>query len=173
MKETKNKQEYMRAIIILMRKEKPYRRIAKELGIALSTVYFTVKRFEKEGIEGLKNKPHNGRKPKITKEQREKIKEIALKSPKMFGFLKNTWNIRKLARFLSDEIGIKVSRAHLWRILKEEGIVYKRAKTWVKSSDKDYEKKATKIRNYKRIVAAFLKKNSSGFSRRNMDGVIF
>jgi transposase len=84
-----------------------------------------LKQYKSIGIEGLKTKPHPGKKPRIGKKEKKIIAEIALKNPKSFGYLKNDWSIRFLARHLSKELGIKISRAHLHRILHEIGLFIK------------------------------------------------
>ena len=48
--------------------------------------------------------------------------------PHIFGYLRNTWSIRSLARCLTDEIGIPISFKHLQRITKDMGIRWKRPK---------------------------------------------
>ena len=68
-----------------------------------------------------------GRKPVIsTDKNKEMVKDIILnKSPKTFGYLKNTWSIRLLATYLSTLLEMKVSPMQTWRIIQDLGIVYK------------------------------------------------
>ena len=160
MRETHDKQEYRRALIALMRAQKPYRQIARELGVALSTVYNAVRRYKKNGIDGLRNRKRGGKKLRIGKEEREVIVEISLKNPQLFGFIKNNWSLRALSKFLTQELGIKVSKSHIHRILREAGVVYKRPKTIVKSHDEEYEEKVKEIENYKKVSKALEKRGS-------------
>jgi transposase len=61
------------------------------------------------------------------------IKDIVLnKSPRTFGYLKNTWSIRLLASYLSSLLGINVSPKQTWRIIHDLGIVYKQPKLELK-----------------------------------------
>ena len=99
-----------------------------------------------------------GKKPRIGEKEKKLIAEIALKSPKAFGYLKNDWSIRFLANHLSKEVGIKISKSHLHRILHELGLAYKRPKAYVKSKDQDYEIKKKALESYKKIAKALLKK---------------
>ena len=94
----------------------------------------------------------------ITQEQKKIITEIALKSPTAFGYLKNEWSVRLLARHLTKELGIKISKTHVWEILHDLGIVYKRPKAVVKSPDPDYEEKAVKLRGFKKVASTLEKK---------------
>ncbi|MFZ0510873.1 MAG: hypothetical protein WAM14_04635 [Candidatus Nitrosopolaris sp.] len=69
------------------------------------------------------------RMPKISSDKNKQlIKEIILKSPRTFGYLKNTWSIRLLAAYLTTILGINVSPMQTWRIVHDLGIVSKRPK---------------------------------------------
>ena len=78
-----------------------------------------------------------GRKPVIsTDKNKEMVKDIILnKSPKTFGYLKNTWSIRLLATYLSTLLEMKVSPMQTWRIIHDMGIVYKNSQNlnWKKA----------------------------------------
>ena len=82
----------------------PYRTIAKNLGVNYRNVYDWINNYRKYSLDGIRNKrKYGGRKPVIsTHKNKEMIKDIVLnKSPKTFGYLKNTWSIRLLATYLS------------------------------------------------------------------------
>jgi hypothetical protein len=55
-------------------------------------------------------------------------------------------------------VGVKIGKSHVWRILHEAGVVYKRPKAAVRSPDPDYEEKAVKIRGYKQVASALQKR---------------
>ena len=77
-----------------------YRTIARNVDVNYRTVYDWINNYRKSGIDGIRNKRKNGgRKPVIsTDKNKEMVKDIVLnKSPKTFGYLKNTWSIRLLA----------------------------------------------------------------------------
>ena len=108
MKRTSDKQEYMRALIVLMRTKKPYRQITKELNVALSTTYTAVRRYKKNGIDGLRSKKRGGKKSRIEKEEREVMVELSLRNPQLFGFVKNNWSLRALSKFLIQKLDVCV-----------------------------------------------------------------
>jgi transposase len=97
MKSTKDKEEYRRASAIKQKMEGiPYRTIAKNLGVNYRNVYDWIKKYKDSGIDGIRNKRMNGgRKPVIsTDKNKEIVKDIVLnKSPKTFGYLKNTCGV--------------------------------------------------------------------------------
>jgi transposase len=86
---------------------------------------------------------------------KEKVKEIISKSPRTFGYLKNTWSIRVLATYLTTILGMNVSPMQTWRIVHDLGIVCKRPKVTLEHAE-DYEKKKRIVDNYKKVSTAFL-----------------
>ena len=143
----------------------PYRTIAKNLAVNYRNVYDWIKKYRDSGLDGTRNKRKNGdRKPVIsTDKNKEMVKDIILnKSPKTFGYLKNTWSIRLLATYLSTLLEMKVSPMQTWRIIQDLDIVYKQPKLELEKGDDYEEKKKTKIDRYKKISSALFKKDSTG-----------
>ena len=141
MKSTRDKEEYRRASALKQKMEGvPYRTIAKNLGVNYRNVYDWINNYRKyNGLDGIRNKRKNGgRKPVIsTDKNKEMVKDIILnKSPKTFGYLKNTWSIRLLATYLSSLLEMNVSPMQTWRIIHDMGIVYKNSQNlnWKKAS---------------------------------------
>ena len=164
MKSTKDKEEYRRASAIKQKMERiPYRTIAKNLGVNYRNVYDWINNYRKYGLDGIRNKRKNGgRKPVIsTDKNKEIVKDIVLnKSPKTFGYLKNTWSIRLLATYLSLLLEMNVSPMQTWRIIQDLGIVYKQPKLEVEKGV-DYNEKKGKIDRYKKVSSALFKKDST------------
>jgi transposase len=164
MKSTRDKEEYRRASAIKQKTEGiPYRTIAKNLGVNYRNVYDWINNYRKYGLDGIRNKRKNGgRKPVIsTDKNKEIVKDIILnKSPKTFGYLKNTWSIRLLATYLSSLLEMNVSPMQTWRIINDLGIVCKQPKLELEKGS-DYEEKKGKIDRYKKVSSALLKKDST------------
>ena len=165
MKNTKDKEEYRRASAIKQKMEGiSYRNIARNVDVNYRNVYDWINNYRKDGLDGIRNKRKNGgRKPVIsTDKNKEIVKDIVLnKSPKTFGYLKNTWSIRLLATYLSTLLEMNVSPMQTWRIIQDLGIVYKQPKLELEKKD-DYEEKKKKIDGYKKVSSALLKKDSTG-----------
>ncbi|MGC2682935.1 MAG: helix-turn-helix domain-containing protein, partial [Candidatus Nitrosopolaris sp.] len=66
-------------------------------------VYNWIKEYKEYGLDGIRSKRNNaGRIPKISSDKnKERVKEIISKSPRTFGYLKNTWSIRLLVAYLT------------------------------------------------------------------------
>ena len=129
MKSTRDKEEYRRAFAVRQKMEgMSYRTIAKNLGVNYRNVYDWIDNYRISGLDGIKNKRKNaGRRPVIsTDKNKEMVKDIVLnKSPKTFGYLKNTWSIRLLATYLSSLMEMNVSPMQTWRIIQDLDIAYK------------------------------------------------
>ena len=164
-KNTKNKEEFRRAIAVKQKIEgKSFRTIAKNLGVNYRNVYRMVKSYKEQGLDGIKSKRKNaGRIPKISSDKNKlMIKEIISKSPTTFGYLKNTWSIRLLATYLTAILKMNVSPMQTWRIIHDLGLVSKKPKLSLEhESDYEEEEKKKTIDNYKKVSAALLKKDSS------------
>jgi transposase len=166
MRRTRDKEEYRRAYAVKQKiKGVPYRTISNDMGVNYRSVYDWIDNYRKFGLDGIRNKRNNGgRRPVIsTVKNKEMIKDIVLnKSPRTFGYLKNTWSIRLLAIYLSSLLGMNVSPKQTWRIIHDLGIVYKQPKLELeKEKHDDYEEKKGKIDKYRKVSRALLKKDTT------------
>jgi transposase len=131
-------------------------RIAEELGCHPQTVRRRLHRFNTEGIDGLGDRPGAGRRPRITEQERSKI--IALVSKEPPGRLVTEgdgvmhaedeakaayWTLDALAE-AAREMGIRVSRSQVRRILLSEGVRWRNIRPWAQSSDPEFVPKGRK-----------------------------
>jgi transposase len=159
MQQTHSKREYRRASAILMKADGyTFEAAAERLGVSGKSVERWVDAYEMDGLKGLRLKPHPGRPSRYKGRRRERIIELALKSPALFGYLQQDWNLRLLARHLTKEVGIEIGKSRLSEILHDAGIVYKRPKAVVRSPDADYPAKAKRVEGYKQVAAALEKR---------------
>lgn len=120
--------------------------IAEELGSHPKTVRERIHRFNTEGIDGLGDRPRAGRKPRLTELERSKIIALVAKNPpgklvtEPDGVLRAEeetkaayWTLDALAE-AAREIGIKISRSQVRRILLREGLRWRNTRPWAQSS---------------------------------------
>jgi len=159
MKTTNKKEEYRRLLAVLRKSEgRIYLEIAKEHRVSSRSVQRWIAAYLKKGIDGLRNKKSGGAKSRITDEHKETILSALFNDPHIFGYLRNTWSLRSLARCLTDELGIPISFKHLQRITKDMGIRCKRPKLELLHG-LDYEEGKERVENYKQIASALKKRN--------------
>jgi transposase len=161
MKTTNKKDEYHRYLAVLRKSEgRTYLEIAMENGVSSRSVQRWIAAYLNKGIDGLKNKKPGGAKFRITDEDKGIVLSALFNDPHIFGYLRNTWSLRSLARCLTDELGIPISFKHLQRITRDMGIRCKRPKLELLHGP-DYEEGKGIVENYKQIASALKKKSDA------------
>ena len=88
-----------------------------------------VHQFEKEGIEGLKDKAKSGRKPRLDHQQLAEIKNVLLNSiPEEFGYNTSTWNGILAIDYIKKKYGIEYKKANIYNILSSLGFTYQKGR---------------------------------------------
>ena len=117
MNNTTSKSEYRRVLAILQKSEgRSYEDIGHEHAVNIRSVQRWVAAFIHGGIEEVKiKKTPRGSKSRVTDENKEIILSVLFNDPHIFGYLRNTWSLRSLARCLTGELDISISFKHLQR----------------------------------------------------------
>ena len=122
------------------------RKTCRYFGISPTTFYKWKKRYEKYGIEGLKNRskrPHRVRQPQIEPEIEQLVITIRQKYP--------TWSKEKISAFMKKHLSIKISPSTIYRILKRHGLIEKTRK--LKDNHKKRKQKGKKNRTRRGLRA--------------------
>ena len=158
MRNTNNKKEYRRLLAILQKAEgRTFEDIANEHGVSSRSIQRWVASYIQSGIDGVKMKKTGGLKSGITDEDKEVILSALFNDPHLFGYLRNTWSLRSLAKCLTNELDIPISFKHLQRITKDMGLRCKRPKLELLHGE-DYEEGKERVENYKQIASALKKR---------------
>jgi transposase len=159
MKNTSDKKNYRRLLAVIQKSNgRTFEDIAKEHGVSIRTVQRWISAYLKTGTKGLEIKKTGGTKFRITDEDREIMLSVLFNDPNIFGYIRNTWSLRSLAKCLTEELGIPISFKHLQRILKDMGIRCKRPKLELEHDGSDYEEGKKKVKNYKNVASALKKR---------------
>ena len=149
MKNTTTDKRYYRRLLAVTQKSngRTFEDIAKEHGVSIRTVQRWISAYLKIGTKGLEIKKPGGTKFRITDEDRDIMLSVLFNDPNIFGYIRNTWSLRSLAKCLTEELGIPISFKHLQRILKDMGIRCKRPKLELEhGADYNEGKKKVKMR---------------------------
>jgi transposase len=121
--------------------------ISKSFGFSSDYVSYVIHGFNETGFNVLESKYKNcGSSPKFSKEQRETVVDIALTKPKDLGLPFTEWSLPKLKDYIIGNTDIDyISHETIRRILQDNGIKYRRTKTWKESNDPDFEIKKTRL----------------------------
>jgi transposase len=110
------------------------------------TVRRWLKRYRAEGLAGLEDRPRPGGEPKTTPAYRSRLLEVIRRRPRALGLPFSLWTLQRLADFLAEETGLRVSDETVRRVLKAGGIVLSRPQHTITSPDPEYQVKKKRLK---------------------------
>lgn len=105
------------------------------------TVRRWIKRFNAEGVNGLYDAPRPGSPEKVTPEYRDRLLNIVRQRPRALEQPYSLWTLARLADFMAEERGLRVSTETVRRVLKSGDIVLSRPQHTISSPDPEYKVK--------------------------------
>jgi transposase len=146
---TRNVRLRTRAQMVLLAAERRLTaaEIAKIVRASEETVRRWLKRYLAEGVEGLSDAPHPGAPRKVTAEYREGLIHAVRRRPRSLGLPFSLWTLQRLADYMAERTGIRVTYESVRAHLKAAGIVLSRPQHTITSPDPEY---ALKKRRSKR-----------------------
>lgn len=105
------------------------------------TVLTWLKRYRAEGIEGLQDAPRAGRPALVTEAFRTHLLESVRRRPRGLELAFSMWTLQRLADYMAEKTGIRVSDETIRRELAKEGIVFSRPQHTISSPDPEYQLK--------------------------------
>lgn len=110
------------------------------------TVLTWLKRYLAEGVEGLQDAPRAGRNVTVTEEFRKSLLESVRRRPRSIGLAYSMWTLQRLADYLAEKSGIRVSDETIRRELAKEDIVFSRPQHSISSPDPEYQIKKRRLK---------------------------
>src|SRR5918999_831106 len=98
--------------------------IAQIVGESDQTVRNWFKRYQAEGIEGLKDAPMPGAPRKVTPEHVKQLVEVVRLRPRSLGLPFSRWTLARLADYLAEQTGIRVEGETVRDNLKGREVFY-------------------------------------------------
>ncbi|HET7283222.1 MAG TPA: helix-turn-helix domain-containing protein [Nitrososphaeraceae archaeon] len=86
----------------------------EELHRSIAWAYKWLRRFDKEGLEGLKNKHRSGRPPDVPQEKISKIRTELSENP-------SGWKAKEIMNIIYEKTGIRYHEVHIYRLLHKWG----------------------------------------------------
>lgn len=86
----------------------------EELHRSIAWAYKWLRRFDKDGLEGLKNKPRRGRPPDVPQEKLSKIRTELSENP-------SGWKAKEIMDIIHRKTGVKYHEVHVYRLLHKWG----------------------------------------------------
>lgn len=101
--------------------------IAKNMGRHRVTIYKWVEIYEKnKSFNDLHEKKRSGRPPKIEAKTIKRVEKALQKPASKFGFETDLWTCSRVHTLLKKKYKVKISRGHVWKILREAGFSYQK-----------------------------------------------
>jgi len=97
---------------------------------------YWVKRFNEEGVVGLRDKPRSGRPATHDQSVRSRLIDLALQKPRSLGYPFTLWTLERLQRAFREREDIHLSDSTIWTWLDEEGLKWKRQQSWFRNAAK-------------------------------------
>lgn len=82
----------------------------RELNKTRWWAYKWLKRFDKQGLEGLKDLPRSGRPPKVSEKKMYKIKQKVIENP-------SGWEAKQVMNLIYEKTGVRYHEVHIYRLL--------------------------------------------------------
>jgi transposase len=111
--------------------------IAKIVRKDEQTVRRWIKRYNAEGIQGLFDAPRSGTPVKVTSEYRAELIRVVRRRPRSLELPYSLWTLQRLADYMAEETGLRVSTETIRLYLKAADIVISRPQHKVSSPDPD------------------------------------
>ena len=115
---------------------KEIQQVARELGLSIPTVSKWRKRFTRDGLRGLRDRPRPGKPPVYGAAFRDRVLALLEQTPP--GGLSH-WD----GSVVAETLGASVHA--VWRVLRMEGIYLQRLRTWCVSADPEFAAKAAEV----------------------------
>jgi transposase len=117
-------------MIVLMHEGERVPAVAERLGVGADVVRGWLKRFNAEGLDGLKDRPRSGRPATYTPEQVGEVIAASLSKPDTLGLPFGSWTLDRLQAYLHEVKGIPIKRTRIDEILLAEGLRWRQQETW-------------------------------------------
>lgn len=137
-----------RAQMVLLSAEKKLKvdEIADIVRESSVTVLRWLHRYMAEGIPGLMDAPRAGRSSMLTDEFRKRLLEVVRRRPRSLDLEFSMWTLQRLADFMAQATGMRVSTETLRRALAKEDIVFSRPQHTISSPDPEYQVKKRRLK---------------------------
>jgi len=121
-------------IVLYALKKETIREVGKRLNCSHPTVLYWKKRYEKEGLEGLKTRPKSGKPRSISRRQEANLRKIIAKENP-----EKPWSTKRASNLIIEKTGVKYSQRQTTRILNRWnfGLTSGRPIYWHRASEKE------------------------------------
>jgi transposase len=106
-----------RRAVALLQEGRGIQEVARIVGAWPGSVVRWRDAYRRAGEKGLKAKPHPGRKPKLSAQQRKQLLKLLEKGPLAHGYHNDLWTLSRVGQVIQKHFGVHYHPCHVWRIL--------------------------------------------------------
>jgi transposase len=100
----------------------PSRKLEDFYNTSFKQITNWVHRFEREGLDGLRDKPGRGRRSRLSADQQDRLSKLIMdESPVDYGFNTDTWTGPILIEWIKSQFDIVFKKAQIYNILRKNG----------------------------------------------------
>lgn len=121
----------------LLRQDKGVNEVARMVGASSSSVSRWKTALRKRGEDGLKAKPHPGRRPHLNKAQRRRLVALLTRGALAAGYPNDLWTCRRVADLIGHTFGVWHHHAHVWKILRSLGFTAQKPEARARERDEE------------------------------------
>jgi|SRR5215208_3456469 transposase len=96
--------------------------IADALGVSKGAVSQWMRRGREGGVEGLRRRIAPGAQPRLSEEERAKLRELVARGAAAHGFRGDVWTCARVAEVIWREFGVRYHPAHVSRLVRALGL---------------------------------------------------
>lgn len=89
-----------------------------------------VKRFNEQGLEALRDRPRQGRRPVHERSIRRVVVRMVTQTPHAAGYPFKSWTLQRLRSVLAEKFGMRPSISTIWEWMIAAGLEYDRKQGW-------------------------------------------
>ncbi|MER3483342.1 MAG: transposase [Meiothermus sp.] len=105
----------------LLQQGKGISEVARLLGLTPTSVFRWKETLEEGGLEALQAKPHPGRPPALSVEQKDALVALLQQGPLAAGFATDLWTLERVAQVIKEHFAVEYHPSQVWRILRALG----------------------------------------------------
>lgn len=113
----KQREARRKQAIQLLKKGKPFRQVAEEVGASLSSVVRWNQAYRAQGKKGLKLKAPPGRPAQLSAKQKQKLPQLLSQGAQSFGYSTDLWTLPRIAKLIQSQFGVSYHPSHVWRLM--------------------------------------------------------
>lgn len=107
-----------RRAVALLHAGTPYRAVARQIGVSLSSVVRWEQAYRRDKRNGLRARPTPGRPCRLASAQREQLKTVLLRGAGAAGYGTELWTLKRISQVIRKRFGVRYSPVGVWALLR-------------------------------------------------------